>query len=152
GMAAVPLGPKTLFAMNAIIFLTSIAATFLGFAVEAMMAHLTPAKDQGRVAGWFQAGNLGGSGVAGGLRLWLLTARKAPWQAGLILGLAMLLCAIPLRFVVDVPADGKDGASLWEAVKHVATDMWQTLKQPAGILCGVLCFVPVGTGAAQAVL
>src|SRR5207302_6847395 len=105
----------------------------------------------GRVSGWFQAGNLGGSGIGGGIGLKLLTSLHAPWQAGLILAILMLLCAVPLIFVPDVAAEGGAG-TLWEAIKHVALDMWQVLKSPAGILCGVLCFVPIGTGAAQGVL
>ena len=64
-MAAVPLGPSTLGLMSLIVLATSVAATFLGFAVEAMIAHLTPAADRGRVSGWFQAGNLGGVGLGG---------------------------------------------------------------------------------------
>jgi MFS transporter, PAT family, beta-lactamase induction signal transducer AmpG len=151
GMAMLPLDPKNLWPMYGVIFMTSIAATFLGFAVEAMVAHITPPKDRGHVSGWFQAGNLGGNGIGGGIGLWLLTNMRAPWQAGAILAALMLLCAAPLFFLPDVASDGAPG-TLWNAVKHVATDMWQVLKSKEGILCGVLCFVPVGTGAAQGVL
>jgi Na+/melibiose symporter-like transporter len=150
-MATVPLGPKTLLLMNGIILLTSLAATFLGFAVEALVAHITPPNDRGRVSGWFQAGNLGGSGIGGGLGLTLLNTLDAPWKTGLILAVTMMLCAIPLRYVPDVPADGAKG-TLWAAIKHVAVDMWAVLKSKEGILCGVLCFVPIGTGAAQGIL
>jgi MFS family permease len=150
-MATVPLGPSTLLLMNGIIFITSLAATFLGFAVEALVAHITPPSDRGRVSGWFQAGNLGGSGIGGGLGLTLLEKLPAPWQTGLILAVLMGLCAIPLRFVPDVPADGAKG-TLWAAIKDVAIDMWKVLKSKEGILCGVLCFVPIGTGAAGGIL
>lgn len=150
-MATLPLGPKTLLPMSVIIFFTSLAATFLGFSVEALVAHITPAHERGTVSGWFQAGNLGGSGIGGGLGLWLLNTLHAPWQAGLILAVAMGLCALPLRFLPDVPADGGEG-TLVQAIKDVAIDMWQVLKSREGILCGVLCFVPIGTGAAGGVL
>src|SRR4051812_46556348 len=63
GMATVPLNPRTLPLVSGIIFLTSLAATFLGFAVEGLVAHITPPDDRGRVSGWFQAGNLGGAGI-----------------------------------------------------------------------------------------
>ena len=150
-MATLPLSPRTLLPMSAIILVTALAATFLGFAVEAMVAHLTPPEDRGRVSGWFQAGNLGGSGIGGGIGLWLLHAMRAPWQAGLVLALLMLACAIPLRWLPDVAADG-DGRSLKASMRHVATDMWTVLKSPEGILCGALCFLPIGTGAAAGVL
>lgn len=151
-MAAVPLGPKTLSLMSAIIFVTSIAATFLGFSVEGLVAHMTPEPDRGRVSGWFQAGNLGGTGIGGGIGLMLLNAMPGrTWVAGLILGALMLACCIPLRFMDDVTAD-KTGGDMKAAVKHVIGDMWQMVKTPQGILCSILCFVPVGTGAAQGVL
>jgi hypothetical protein len=36
-------------------------------AVESLMAYNTAPSELGRTAGWFQAGNLGGSGLGGGL-------------------------------------------------------------------------------------
>ncbi len=151
-MAAVPLGPKTMNVMNAIILVTSVAATFLGFAVEGLVAHMTPETDRGRVSGWFQAGNLGGTGIGGGIGLMLLDAMPTKtWIAGLLLGVLMLACAIPLLFVDDVPADA-GGGDMKAAVKHVTIDMWQTVRTPQGILCAILCFIPVGTGAAAGVL
>jgi MFS transporter, PAT family, beta-lactamase induction signal transducer AmpG len=149
-MAVIPLGPKTLNAMWGVILLTSFAATFLGFAVEALVAHITPADDRGRVSGWFQAGNLGGAGIGGGIGLWLLTHAPATWEAGVVLAVLTLACAIPLAFLPDVKAEPSTGVG--DALRNVATDLWSVLRSPAGILCGVLCFVPVGTGAAAGVL
>jgi MFS transporter, PAT family, beta-lactamase induction signal transducer AmpG len=151
GMATVPLNPNTMALVSAIVFMTSLASTFLGFAVEGLVAHITPPHDRGRVCGWFQAGNLGGAGLGGGFGLWLLDNVPSPWQAGLILAVMTLACCIPLRFVPDVPAEASAG-SLWGAVKSVGSDMWHVLNSPRGILCGTLCFVPVGTGAASGVL
>jgi len=89
--------------------------------------------------------------LGGGIGLWLLDHMPSPWQAGLVLAVLTLACCIPLRFVPDVPAEAS-ACNLWGAVKHVGSDMWQVLKSPRGILCGTLCFVPVGTGAAGGVL
>jgi MFS family permease len=151
-MAAVPLSPSSLHVMDGIILVTSVAATFLGFSVEGLVAHITPENDRGRVSGWFQAGNLGGTGIGGGIGLMLLNAMPGhTWVAGAILGALMLLCAIPLLFVGDVGADRYDGKAI-AAVRHILVDMWQVVKTPQGILCSILCFVPVGTGAAQGVL
>ncbi len=150
-MAAVPLEPATFQLMTAVIFVTSIAATFLGFSVEAMVAHLTPPADRGRVSGWFQAGNVGGTGLGGGLGLWLLTTLPAAWQAGLVLAVLTLGCALVLPLLPDVPAESR-GVSLGRVVRNVAVDFWQTVWSRDGILSAVLCFVPVGTGAAAGVL
>ncbi len=152
-MATLPLSPRTMLPMCAVIFATSLASTFLGFAVEALVAHVTPPGDRGRVSGWFQAGNLGGSGLGGGLGLWLLLTLRAPWQAGLVLAATMLACAVALRWLPEVPADDvADGTTLRGSVVHVARDMGAVLRSTEGILCGALCFLPIGTGAAAGVL
>ena len=149
-MATLPLGPDSLDAMWGVILLSSFAATFVGFAVEALMAHLTPQHDRGRVGGWFQAGNLGGAGIGGGIGLWLLTHAPATWQAGVVLAALTLACSIPLAFLPDVKAEPSSGVA--DALKNVVGDLWSVIRSPGGILCAVLCFVPVGTGAATGVL
>jgi hypothetical protein len=149
-MAILPLGVETLNAMWGVILLTSFAATFVGFAVEALVAHLTPPEDRGRAGGWLQAGNLGGAGIGGGIGLWLLTHAPATWQAGVVLALLTMACTIPLAFLPDVKAEPSNGVG--DALKNVLTDLWSVLRSPGGILCAVLCFVPVGTGAASGVL
>ena len=150
-MASVPLGTKTLTLMCVVIALTSVAATFLGFSVEGLVAHLTPVSDRGRVSGWFQAGNLGGTGVGGGIGLVLLNVIPWAWVSGLILAGLTMACCLPLPFVPDVESDGSHGGVVG-AVKDVVGDMWQVLKTREGALCAVLCIVPVGTGAAAGVL
>lgn len=150
-MAAVPLGPSTLLLMDLAILLTAVASTFLGFAVEAMVAHLTPPADRGRVSGWFQAGNLGGNGIGGGVGLWLLTNLPAGWLAGLMLAVLTLACAAVLPLLPDVPAESRN-TSMSGAIRNVGVDLWQVARSRDGFLSAVLCFVPVGTGAASGVL
>jgi MFS family permease len=65
-MSAIPLEKGRLPALDVAIFLASLASTFLGMAVEGLVAHATPPEQRGRVGGWMQAGNLGGSGLGGG--------------------------------------------------------------------------------------
>lgn len=149
-LSVIPLGPSTLSLMWAVIVLSSVAATFVGFSVESIVAHVTPPSHRGSVSGWFQAGNLGGSGIGGGIGLWLLNNAPSPWIAGAIMAAMMCGCAAALRFVPEVAAE-KSAGGVWVAVKHVSVDMWQVMKTRNGILCAVLCFVPVGTGAASAV-
>jgi hypothetical protein len=150
-MATLPLGQATIHLMSGIVLLTSVAATFQGFAVESLVAYLTPPQERGRVSGWFQAGNLGGAGIGGGAGLWLLNALASPWMAGAILAASMLACALALLWIDDVPAHRSTGP-VSTAVRQIALDLWQVLRSYEGILCAVLCVVPVGTGAATAVL
>ena len=150
-MATLPLGPKTLAPMTAIILLTSIASTFLAFAVEGIVAHVTPPAERGRVSGWYQAGNLGGSGVGGGLGLVLLNHLAKPWMTGAILGVLTMACCLALTFVPDVPASKSEG-TIWQSMRHIGVDVWKALKAREGTLGAVLCFLPVATGAAGGVL
>lgn len=152
-MAVVPLGPDTLHLMRLLILLTSFAATFLAFSVEAMVAHLTPHSQHGRVSGWLQAGNLGGSGIVGGwVGLQLLERFPAhAWITGGLLGLLTLACCAPLALLPDVPAEPSRGSPI-VAVRNVAVDMWGLIRSREGMLCALLCFVPIGTGAATSVL
>ncbi len=149
-MASIPLEPETLGVMIGIIALTSFAATFLGFAVEGLLAHLTTAEDRGRYSGWFQAGNLGGNGIGGGIGLTLLSTFEQPWISGGILAALTLACCLPLVMLPEVAAE--KATSVVGTVKKVGFDMWDMIKSPAGLLCAVVSFVPVGTGAAQGVL
>ncbi len=149
--AAVPLGPSTFRLIEAVLLLTSIASTLLGFAVEAMIAHSSPPSERGRFSGWFQAGNLGGTGIGGGIGLWLLTVLPAGWEAGLVLAALVLACGAVLPLVPEVPADPVGAAPL-ALVRSTAVELWHLLRSRDGAMCGLLCFVPVGTGAASPVM
>src|SRR5262249_1331171 len=122
--AVLPLRADTMTLMTAMVLLTNLATTFVGFAVEGMIAHLTPGPERGGGRGWFQAGNLGGTGVGGGLGLLLLQRLPAPWMTGAILGVATLACAIALRFVPKVPASKSEG-SLGRAMIDLVRDVWK---------------------------
>ncbi len=150
-MAVVPLGPRTLDLMTVLILVSSFGATFIGFSVESIMAHVTPPAQRGSVSGWFQAGNLGGNGIGGGIGLYLLNNVPQPWMAGAIIAALMVACMIPLPFVPEVKAElSRD--SVGASIKHVAVDLWSVLKSSNGMLCAALCFLPIGTGAAASVL
>jgi MFS family permease len=150
-LSAVPLGAAHLLLIQAIILVSSFAATFVGFATEAFIAHLTSGSDRGRVSGWYQAGNLGGSGLGGGLGLWLLNTLPAPWETGAIMAAAMLACNGALAFLPDVPAESR-GCPVGQVIRNLAADLWSVIWSRQGYLCAVLCLVPVGTGAASGVL
>jgi hypothetical protein len=149
--AAVPLGPATLPLMSLIVLATSVATTFLGFSVEALMAHLTAPADRGRTSGWYQAGNLGGGGIGGGVGLWLLNSLPAGWETGLVLAASVLACMAVLPLLPDVPADARS-LPLGGTVRLVGSELWKTLWSRNGILCTLLCFVPIGTGTAAGVM
>jgi PAT family beta-lactamase induction signal transducer AmpG len=65
------------------------------------MAHTVANQAKGRAAGWYEAGNLGGTGIGGGAGLWLANHYSTEIAGG-FLSLAMLAAALALFFVSDV--------------------------------------------------
>ena len=55
----------------------------------------------------------------------------------------------PERLVAGAEARGK---SLPRLMLDVGVDLWRTVASRQGLLCGVLCVLPIGTGAATGVL
>jgi PAT family beta-lactamase induction signal transducer AmpG len=141
GMAAVPLGPSTLPMLLAIIAAASLINSAVGMAVEALIASATPPDQVGRVSAWFQAGNLGGNGLGGALGLYLVTHLPKPWMGGAIMGVLFMLCCFALLYTPKHESLHAHTTSL-VAVKGVVRDLEAMLKT----------ILPVGTGAAQAVL
>ncbi len=150
-MAVLPLGPDTLWLLLAIIAVASLINSIVGMSIEAILAKATPRGEEGRVSAWFQAGNLGGAGLGGGLGLYLLQVLPSPWMAGAIMGGLFMACCSALAFVPDVvPHRRIDGAI--GAVRGVFKDILRLGKARGGLLAAVLCFLPLGTGAGQGVL
>jgi MFS family permease len=119
--------------------------------IEAILAAVTPRSEIGRVSGWFQAGYLGGTGLGGGLGLYLLQTLPAPWMTGAVLGMLFLACTLALTRIPDVAAHRRSAATL-EAVKGVVDDLRRMVRTRPGLLSAAVCFLPFGTGAAQTVL
>lgn len=150
-LSIVPLSVETLPLMVGIVAAGAVVNSVVGMSVESLMAAATPTEQQGKVGGWFQVGNLGGNGVGGGLGLILLERLEQPWIAGAILGGSFLLCGTALRFLPDVEAHRREGG-FGAALRGVAVDIKDLARSKGGLLTAILCFLPVGTGAASGVL
>src|SRR5258708_14359273 len=132
-MSAVPLGPGTLGILLATIALASLINSVVGMSVEAIIAGATPPDQIGRVSAWFQAGNLGGNGLGGGLGLLLAEKLPKPWMSGAIMDALFMLCCLPLRFTPNAPAHAKLCGS-FPAVKQLVSGLWAMLKTNGGVL------------------
>jgi MFS family permease len=147
-MTCLPIMARTVPFLSALTLATSMAATFLAFATEGLMAHHTTAGMRGRAAGWFQSGNQFGQTAGGGIGLWLVQHAPARWMAGLALAVIVLGCALPLIRLEEPP--GKLGDS---SVRGCARDAWQELgslmRSRAGRIALILAILPIGTGAAE---
>jgi len=150
GVAMVGFFPATkpgLTALSAVVFLTSLMTSFLGMSVESLMAYSTPEELKGRAGGWFQAGNLGGSGIGGGIGLFLVQYLPAPWMASCIVGALCLSCCVAIALVPTPPRPAGEpgvGSRFAETLK----DLWQLVLSRRGALVLILCFLPIGAGAA----
>jgi MFS family permease len=151
GIFATGLVPATsagLALLTAVVVVANVAVTFLGMAVESLMAYDTPENEKGRAAGWFQAGNLGGSGLGGGLGLWLAQNLPQPWMAGAILGALCLTCALGLLLVPEPAASHRSGGFV-PSLAGAVGDLWGVIRSRRGALALILCFLPIGSGAAS---
>jgi MFS family permease len=150
GLGAMGFFPPTragLAMLTLIAFLASLATTFLGMACESLIAHTTPDELRGRVAGWYQAGNLGGAGIGGGLGLELAQHLPAPWMASVIVAGLCLLSSIALLWSPP-PEKAFAETGVLRKLRETAKDVSQIVRQRAGLLALILCFLPIGTGAA----
>lgn len=150
GILAIGLMPDTpagLSALAMVVFIASLATTFMGMSVESLMAYSTPDELKGRAGGWFQAGNLGGAGLGGGLGLWLAARVPEPWMASAVVGVLCIGCAFALLAVPSPPRVGH--GSLAAGLRESVRDLWTVVRERSGIIALILCFVPIGSGAAS---
>lgn len=145
---ALPATAASIPMLSVIVLVSNVSVTFLGMAVESLMAYSTPSDQKGRVAGWFQAGNLGGGGLGGGAGLWIAENSSQTWMAGSVLGAVSLLCCIGLFFVVEPQATDRAHGVL-RNMTTVVKDMGLVARSRVGYLGLLICFLPIGSGAAS---
>jgi MFS family permease len=145
---ALPATQESIPMLSVVVLVSNVAVTFLAMAVESLMASSTPHEQKGRAAGWFQAGNLGGGGLGGGAGLWIAEHSSQTWLAGTVLGLVSLLCCFALFFVVEPIAHDR-ARGVWRNMATVVRDLWSVSRTRLGYLGLLICFLPIGTGAAS---
>ncbi|HEV3241216.1 MAG TPA: MFS transporter [Casimicrobiaceae bacterium] len=145
---AVPPTQGALPLLTVAVLTSNVAVTFLAMSVESLMAYTTPDEAKGRAAGWFQAGNLGGLGLGGGAGLWMAQALPEPWMPGAVLAAVSLACCLALAFVAEPPRAPRE-AKYYQTLANVAKDLWRVARSRRGFLGLLICFLPIGTGAAS---
>ncbi len=150
-MSAVPLDKEHFPFLILIIAAANFVNSIVGMAVEAIIAGSIPPHHAGSVSAWFQAGNLGGTGLGGGLGLYLLVHLPKEWMSGAIMALLFCACCAALAFTPEVISHHR-GRGAWMAVRGVIDDLWTMLRTKGGLQAAILCALPIGTGAAQGVL
>ncbi len=72
-------------------------------------------------------------------------------MSGASLGILFLLGSVALFFVPEVKAELR-AVSLPRAMVAVAAELWQMIRTRAGMLCALLCLLPMNSGTATGVL
>jgi MFS family permease len=147
-MGVLPIKESSLPMLTFIVVASNIAVSFLGMATNGLAAYDTPEELKGRVSGYCQAGNLGGAGLGGGAGLWLAQHLNNSAIASSIIAAVCLLCCLGLFFVKE-PLSTIKTEKVLDTIKNLFIDIWQTLKAKIGWLAILLCFLPLGTGAAS---
>ena len=92
-------------------------------------------------------GHLGGAGLGGGAGLWMATHLAYPWIASGVLGMAILLCALPLLALPGASRDHRRPHYV-QSLLGVASDVWSIARSRAGFLALLIFILPLGTGTA----
>ena len=151
GILATCLVPHTsnfLTLLMVIVFLASLANTVIAMTTESLIAQDVPNELKGRAGGWLQAGNLGGFGLGGGAGIWLAERISVEWISGAIIAFICLLCGIGLLLLKE-PTPFKREENYLKTVGSLVKDIWILIKSRAGFLVLILCFLPIGSGAAS---
>jgi PAT family beta-lactamase induction signal transducer AmpG len=133
--------------ITTLVFVNSVATTFLAMATESLMASATTLTEKGSAGGWYQAGNLGGAGIGGGAALWLAQYSSHVWLPGGAMAALFLSCCGALPFLREAEASHR-GMRYFQSLKGVLQDVWVTARSRAGFLALLICFLPIGSGAA----
>lgn len=147
-MGFLPIKESSIVPLVIIICLSNVASSFLGTAASGIAAHDNREKVKGRISGYYNAGNLGGTGLGGFIGLLIAEHTSHLWMPTAILALLSMLCCFGLFYVHEPLVTIRD-TKVGKTIRNLLKDIWDTLKVNTGILAMVLCFLPLGTGAAQ---
>lgn len=146
--ALIPIKESSIPLLTTIFVISNVAVSFLGNTVNGLAAYDIPEEMKGRVSGYSQAGNLGGSGLGGGAGLWIDHYYHNQQIGAVTLTIACLLCCFGLLYVKE-PIISIRTEKIGKTLQNLFKDVWQTVKTKLGWLAMILCFLPLSTGAAS---
>lgn len=130
--------------LGAVVFISQVAASLVILPVGGLLAHTVSDAVKGRAAGWFQAGNLGGTGIGGGAGLWLATHYSRA-TAGSVLAFAMVAFGVSILFVPDVRVVVTE--TVGERLRLMARDVKTMVSTRLPLFTIALVITPIGAGA-----
>jgi len=143
-LAFLSLHQNTVAILMAVVFVSQVAGTLIVLPVGGLMAHTVAEGAKGRAAGWYQAGNLGGNGIGGGVGVWL-ASHFSKEIAGGGLAIAMLASAAAIYFVSDVRVVANE--TLGERMRILWRDILSMVRAAIPLFTIVLVCSPIGASA-----
>jgi MFS family permease len=126
---------------------SGVASSLTSMATETIMTRCVHPARRGAASGWSQAGNVGGSGIGGGLGLAVAQHAGSPLAPALLLGTICAGCLACLWLVprVTIVSEGlRYGARLGV----VGRDVIAVVRTRAGLLALVIMLLPIASGEA----
>lgn len=146
-IAAMPVAVERIPLITVIVVASQVGLTLMGMACETFMGLGVPDEKKGKAAGWYNAGSNFGSGVGGGLALWLAQHLPSPWMSGALLGGLMLVCAAPLLFF-DEPAQ-EHAHTVLASLKELFQNLRALFTSRNGLIGFIICLSPIAAGASS---
>ncbi|MGI8431261.1 MAG: MFS transporter [Chthoniobacterales bacterium] len=144
GLGLMPLQRENAVLLTVVVFIAQIGANLVIIPSGGFIAHTVPEEEKGRAGGWYQAGNLGGTGLGGGAGVWM-ASHVSFFAASAVLAGLMLLCGFALRFVPDVKPF--TGESVRHRLRAMGRDLLDLMRTPIGLLTTLFVASPIGSGA-----
>jgi MFS transporter, PAT family, beta-lactamase induction signal transducer AmpG len=143
-LCVTPFTVKGTALLYSIVFVSQVAATFMLLPVSGFMAKRIETNKKGKAGGWFQAGTLGGTGLGGGVGLWLATHYNVT-IAGIVLCAISLLFSLVVVKIKDVPHT--KNKTIATELKVMGKDIITMIKTPVILFIIFMICLPIGTGA-----
>ena len=146
-MSVLPMTAASVPALTTLAIVSSLASSLVSMSTEVFMAQCVPATMRGRASGWSQAGNLGGTGVGGGIGLLLAEHVAQPWVSGAALAAICLACWGCVRLVPAALRRRRTQTYVAE-LKGVVLDVWHVARSRVGYLALILMVLPIASNGA----
>ncbi len=143
----VPINHRSVPVLTLVLFLMECGANLLAAPLGALMADAMPDQLKGRASAWYQIGGKVGTGVGGGVGLWLAVHTGSSAITGVTFGSACLLCMSGLTFLKE--PERNLSASVLSRLRATGLELWQLVKSKDGWLVAALAVSPIGISGAD---
>ena len=144
GITQCPLNADNTWLISAMVLMISLGGTLLRATIGLAVAQTCAVEDRGAIGGWFQAANLGGTGIGGGLGLWLFEHAGGLFASCAAMIAITCLAAVPI-FLIRLPRI-THADKISQRIGAIVPALVGFFKTREAILLGIVNVVPMGVG------